>query len=439
MSENGPYTASSTATAPSKVLRPRPNTAIKIVVVVSLLVIAVGGFAALKGTKPKPTPIEVTDKVWPVSTLRVAPRSYRPQLALFGQVESPHLANLAAALAADVKSVDALEGSRVKPGQVLVVLDDRDAGLQLAQREAELADVRAQIAIEIATHENDRRALTQDKRLLALSRRSLKRSRDLAKRNMAAQSQVDTSEQDEAKYIMSLEARELALRAHTSRLARLRAQESRAKALVDQASLDLERSVLTSPFEGLVTEVAVSPGDRVRVSDILVKVVNTDRLEVRAQIPSKHLPAVRQALAEGEPLVATAALDARDVSLRLDRFAAQATPGRGGVDALFRITGDATWIQLGRSLELLLALPEQQDVVAIPIEALYGTARVYVLSDNRLRGIEVDRIGEVRDPSGERRLLVRSAQLSPDSVLVKTQLPNAVEGLQVREVSQPDR
>ena len=98
------------------------------------------GAKFLKDTKPYPEPLVTQEKVWPVSVIDVRPSSRRPELTLFGRVESPRSANLTAALTADVVDVMVREGESVEKGQLLVKLDDRDSVLLLRQREAERAE-----------------------------------------------------------------------------------------------------------------------------------------------------------------------------------------------------------------------------------------------------------------------------------------------------------
>ncbi len=83
-------------------------------------------------------------------------------------------------------------------------------------------------------------------------------------------------------------------------------------------------------------------------------------------------------------------------------------------------------------MELVLTLPTQDAVVALPHEALYGMDRVYTIVEKRMEGVVVERVGEIRSSTGERRVLVRGPTLAEGADVVITQLPNAIEGLRVR-------
>ncbi|GIT24389.1 MAG: hypothetical protein CM1200mP41_04330 [Gammaproteobacteria bacterium] len=91
---------------------------------------------------------------------------------------------------------------------------------------------------------------------------------------------------------------------HNPRLAQLRARQQRAKALHDQVHNDLERTAVRALAPGKVTAIHVSPGDRVRAGDQLVDVFDTRLIEVRAQIPNRHLPTLRHGLSTGAAITA---------------------------------------------------------------------------------------------------------------------------------------
>ena len=68
----------------------------------------------------------------------------------------------------------------------------------------------------------------------------------------------------------------------------------------------------------------------------------------------------------------------------------------------------------------------------LPYEAIYGTDRIYRLEGERMRTLQVERVGEQRGLDGSARVLVRSPELKAGDEIVITQLPNAMDGLRVR-------
>ena len=398
-----------------------------------ILLLAGAAAAALIASKPKPKPVTVAERAWLVAAETVAARRYRPGVTLYGRIESLWSSQLTAGVAADVREVAVVEGDRVAKGQVLVRLDDRDARLQLLQREAELRQAEARIAAEQLRHEANLETLPRERQLLALTRGEVARLQDLVTKKVGAQSQLDTARQAVEKQAIALSARQQAVDEHPSRLAEVEGVRARAAALRDQAILEVERCEVRAPFNGRIVEVMVSPGRRTRVGDPLIDLFDTDALVLRAQLPARHLPVVRAARAAGEPLIVHGEIDGVSISGELRSLAGEATSGTGGVDGLFTVTTGADEVSQGRFVRLELALPETGGLIALPHEALYGTDRIYTIDEqSRMRPQRVERVGEWRDPDGDIRVLVRAVDLPDGARVVTTQLPAALDGLLVR-------
>ena len=401
-----------------------------------ILLIGAGGLAALVNSKPQREALEAEEKAWVIGVVTVEPATATPQLGLYGRVRSPRTANMSAALTADVRSVDVLEGQYVSSGETMVVLDDREAELLRAQRAAEVADVSAQIDNERQRNQNDIKALEHEEMLLALNQREVKRAEKLAKRKVGSEAQIDQMRQAEERQAMAVDQRHFSINEHASRRAQLDARLARAKTLLRRAELDLDRTRVKAPFSGRVSRVSVSPGDRVRGGDEILTVYNTAEIEIRAQIPTRQVPLVRDALAQGNALEANALVDGRHLRARLDRFTAQVERGGGGADAYFRVIEGGKDLPLGRTVELIVDLPEVHGSIALPYEAVYGTNRIYRLDGDRMRTLDVERVGERRSTDGSAQVLVRSPELQSGDRIVVTQLPNAMDGLRVR-VAEP--
>ena len=398
-----------------------------------ILLLAGAAAAALIASKPKPKPVTVAERAWLVAAETVAARRYRPGVTLYGRIESLWSSQLTAGVAADVREVAVVEGDRVAKGQVLVRLDDRDARLQLLQREAELRQAEARIAAEQLRHEANLETLPRERQLLALTRGEVARLQDLVTKKVGAQSQLDTARQAAEKQAIALSARQQAVDEHPSRLAEVEGVLARAAALRDQAILEVERCEVRAPFNGRIVEVMVSPGRRTRVGDPLIDLFDTDALVLRAQLPARHLPVVRAARAAGEPLIVHGEIDGVSISGELRSLAGEATSGTGGVDGLFTVTTGADEVSQGRFVRLELALPETGGLIALPHEALYGTDRIYTIDEqSRMRPQRVERVGEWRDPDGDIRVLVRAVDLPDGARVVTTQLQAALDGLLVR-------
>jgi len=395
-------------------------------------------FMQLKSSGPQDAPTVVTERRWPVEAVRVQFRELRPTVRLYGRVESPTESRIRSALSTDVRSSFALVGQAVSQDDVLLQLDDVDAKLALAQRQAELAEIEARIESENSRYRNDIAALTQEQQLLALAQSALQRAEKLAQTQAGSQANVDNAREAVARQRLSLSSRQYAIEDHPPRLAQLRARRQQAAAQRDRATRDLERTRVTAPFAGRITAVHVSPGDRVHPGDRLVDLFDITATEVRAQVPNRHLPAIRQSLGDGVTIDAVVIMDGSEFALELTRLSAKIESGEGGVDAFFGFSDDRPPLELGRTMAVLVTLPPQAGVFALPATAIYGADSAYRIRDDRLERVRLQRVGGYRNGKWGTWSLFRGSGLKTGDTLLANQLPNAVEGLSVEIISVHD-
>ena len=89
---------------------------------------------------------------------------------------------------------------------------------------------------------------------------------------------------------------ETARAAHSSALAAARnllAEVTAREAALNSANRDLEDTVIRAPFEGVVAERLVSPGQFVRVQTPVMRLVRLHPLRLTAEIPERFGPAIQ--------------------------------------------------------------------------------------------------------------------------------------------------
>ncbi len=394
-----------------------------------ILALAAGIGYYIIATKPKPEPVSVKEKAWPVRTQVAVPERQSPTLALYGRVESLWSSQLTAGVAADVRQVKVIEGSVVTKDAVLVSLDDRDSRLQLAQRKADLAELEAKLLASRTANKANEENLKRERRLFELGQAEVGRLEDLVKKRLVSDSSVDKTRQDAERLGITLRAREQQLQTHEADLAELAAKKLRLTALYDQAQLELDRTQVRAPFNARIAKVLVSPGKRVRVGDPLVELYDTDAMVVRAQLPSRFIAEVKEARKRGDELWIAGRVDGHPIKAKLMQLAGEATSATGGIEALFALDS-SEGLEQGRFVRIDLTLPPQDNVVALPPEAIYGSDRVYRLTmDDRLEPVTVQRVGERHYDKNKTLVLVTSGALKAGDLVITTQLPNAMQGL----------
>ena len=403
-----------------------------------LLVATAAIVMSLVAMAPEPELVAQEETAWDVNTMVAEPAAIAPELRLVGRVETPRVSSLASALAAEVSEVRAAEGQHVEEGDVLVVLDDRDARLLAEQRRADVVEARANLASLRLAGEDDLATLEHQRKLVELTLKDLNRHKELRQSSAVSETLFDTIERQAHQQAIALRQAEGAVEDFANRLAQTEARLRRSEALLAEAELAVQRTRIRSPYHGRVSRVVVAPGERVGPGELVVEVYDTAALEVRAQIPSRALAAVRNALGArvGTSLPAKL-LTEPNLDASLDRLSGQVDSGTAGVDGLFRVQGGATLLEVGRVVELELHLPEVDAVIAAPEQAIFGEDRVYLVEDGRLRGVTVERIGRANSEQGE-RVLIRSADIHPGAEILTTQLGNAMTGLRVASEDPPE-
>lgn len=405
--------------------------------ILPILIIAAAGFAfvKLKASKPQLPPKAPEERSWTVLATAANPQPLSPQIELYAEIESPRQVTLRAALAADVEAVEALEGSRFMQGELLIRLDTREIDFQIQQQRAQLESLKAQLDTEILSFETNQKALQIEQEIYQISERSLARQTDLSGRNLASREQLDTAEMNLAQRRLNLVSRQQAIANHPNQVSQLKAAIAQAQAQLDSLELDRSRAEVRAPFDGRLSTLSISAGDRVRTGDTLARIYPSSALEVRAQLPMRILPLIKQGSDNLPELSANVQIDGRNIQLQLARLSAEVAAGSAGVDGMFRFSDTSYAPEPGRTLSLQLNLPVIDNLIALPPVALYGTDRVYRVVDSRLQAVQVEHFGDRVAADGSPQVLVRSAELKAGDQIITTQLPNAVSGMlvEVRE------
>ncbi len=396
------------------------------VVIVTLTLLLV-----FKFTQPQPPVKLQEEKAWLVQTQQLIAGAKSPQLELYGRVESPYTATITSSITADIKSLDVKEGQHVTKGQLLILLDDIDVQLALEDKLSNVAELEALIQSENNRYKNDLLSLKLEKSLVTLAEKKLAREEKTSKTNLTSQSSFDSQKQALQNQKLALNARKLSVTDHPARLAQLEARLSRNRALALQAQHDLQRATVVAPFDGIILNIMVSPGERVRPGEVLLETYATEQVELRALLPQKYIAIIKQSLANEIPLQAKVQTDAGEHVVSLNRISGLITDGGHGVDALFVInSGAVNELTIGETLEMILVLPPVDNVFSLPVSSIYGSDRIYRVEDERLVAVKVEKLGS-QYINDNQYVLVRSEKLKAGDEIITTQLPHAVSGLKV--------
>ena len=211
--------------------------------------------------------------------------------------------NVASKVAGELLELDVREGTRVKPGDKLAVVDHATLDIQLRQAEAGVRLAEAQLALLVkgARAEDIRQAeaaLKQAEAFLTVAEDDARRMRELAKTGSVTPKQRDDAE---ARLTVAAAQRNAAAEAlnKVRTLARpeeVRAAEARLAQAVAAADL-LKKMIadctITAPAGGIVTHKAVEAGELVTAGATVVTLVELDSVYVMIYVTEKELGRVR--------------------------------------------------------------------------------------------------------------------------------------------------
>jgi len=402
-----------------------------------LLLAAAAASLSIFATAPAPSAELNPEKAWSVSTISITPGPLSPVFSSYGRVESTDIAVLRTDVVAPIFKVNVRAGQWVNKGDVLVQLETTELALQVTEREADVAQQRAQLASITTEYQLLEETTGHFKSVYDLSQKKLKRHEDLLHKRMISRSLLDEVVQQADQSSIQYQTHMRSLADFPNRIASQQAQLKRALAQWQQARIKLHKANIKAPFSGAVLEVGAAPGNYSSMSAALVRLASNEGLEIRAPVSNSYVERFRNAEAGGGAIQASAQLNGDRVAVTFSRLASNVRLGQSGVDAYFQIKPlpDSPLPEVGRVMQLTITLPPEAFVVALPVQSLYDNDRIYEVLDRRLHAITIERVGDYRTESGDYRLLVRSPKLTAGQHILSTQLPRAISGLLVERVN----
>jgi len=319
-------------------------------------------------------------------------------------VGSAHVTTDNAYVGADVAQITPLVGGpvaqvlvsdtqAVKRGDILVRLDDTDARITLAKAEADLAQtlrrvrglsatdagLAAQIAARAADEARAAASLTAARADLDRASIDLKRRDALAASGSVSGEELTQARNALATTTANLRSAEAAVAlAAANRAASVGTRDATraliagatpetnpevlaAQATRDQARVDLDRTVLRAPFDGIITRRQAQVGQRVQPGQALMAVVPVESAYVDANYKEVQLSKVRP----GQPVTLTSDLYGGSVV-----YHGKVVGFSGGTGAAFAVVpaqnATGNWIKVVQRLPVRIAI-DPKDLAAHPL------------------------------------------------------------------------
>ncbi len=340
------------------------RTTLRILSLITIIAITLFAVKLLITFKPPPKNETREAQVTRVQTVIVSAKTLKPTLQLTGRLEPARRANLYFQIPGVITAVKIEPGERVEKGEALLSIDAADYQDRLRETQAMLQQ-------ETTGIERDRELLALAKHNEQLSQAEVDRLGKLGSK-LSSQSSLDVAQQKLTQLQSEHLRLKFALDTAQQRIALKRAAR-------DKAQRNVERTTLRAPFDGLVNQVIVDPGDyATTLSGMAVEIIDA-QLEARFNLPAS----VVKELQPGATIMVT--IDSREyrgklVSIQPDPDATTAThPAHIMVSGEGLIPGQIALIELPTAAV--------SNATVVPVTALLnddGNHALFVIHQNKL-------------------------------------------------------
>lgn len=305
----------------------------------------------------------------PVIVTPVGRADLRPEITVSGRLQPSRRSLLRFEVQGVVSERLVEPGQTVEAGAVLLRLDDNDYRDALIQAQADLQ-------LQENNLQRDRDLLKLAARSRQLQEEELDRLNQLGERSLASKTLLGNA----AALLVQRRSEEARLRASVATGPQ---RVSVAKAALDSAQRNLDRSVLTAPFSGLVNKVDLDVGDVAGRNQPAVELIDR-HMEFYAQVRGK----VARSLQLGQQV--TVQVDGEPASAVI--VSIQPDPDPETFTHAIRLRMPGSEGRSGMVANAILPLRPLDNVLVVPATAVLleeGSALVFRVRDNRLQRVKV--------------------------------------------------
>jgi HlyD family secretion protein len=315
-----------------------------------------GGFGGPGGGFRPPMTVEVAK----VSRGKIA-----AYISVVGNLIGEQTVDVAPKAGGRLQSVSVKLGDRVRRGQMIAKIEDREMIEQVNQAEAS----------QKVSEANVRRSEAD----LSLALTNVERARNLFGRQLLPKQQLDDAE---ARYISAVAALDLA-----------RAQTAQTEARLKELRINLANTTVVAPVDGFVSQRHVDPGAWVSQNAPVVSVVDISSLRLVANVVEKDLKSVNA----GDPAVVEVdAYPGENFNGRIARVSPILDPATRTASMEIEIPNRESRLKPGMYAKVTLEVESRENVLLIPKPALVdsqGQRGVYQPNDESRAAFKPVRVG----------------------------------------------
>jgi RND family efflux transporter MFP subunit len=235
--------------------------------------------------------VEADEKAIPVEVMKLQRTPVRPSATGYGVAKPKRVWMAVAEVAGTAVELHPKlrDGNEVTAGSLLVKIDPTDYQLRVEQRISELNQARSQLDQLVEGRRADEQTLEIQQSLLEVRRSDVERLRQLRGNSAASQSEADLSQAAYLQQAVAVQELRRRLAVTPAQIDAAKAAVRLAEAKVSEARRDLERTEITAPFRGLLSQVNLERGQFVSARESLFELLDVETIEIEARFSIAQL------------------------------------------------------------------------------------------------------------------------------------------------------
>ena len=392
----------------------------------SLGLLAVGGASFLMLGRASPTPTQPPQNAAPeVEVRRVPHHEGSIEFSVDGVVAPYREVKIAAEATGRIvhKADNCRVGRVVQLGERLMQIDPRDYKYHVDRLEQQLAEAEnrlVELAVQIRSAKQQLQLAEED---VTIQKRFVARLERLVKSNATSKNDLDTARRNELNSRIALQTQRDQLQLYQARKRGLQSNQRRIYTELNQARVELDRTEIYSPLDGVITEEHAEQDSYVQEGTTVLVIRDGSRLDVRCSLQTNEMHWLWAAQGSGTVPDERAPLEFPETPVRVvykidqDEFAWDGVLARydgGGVDSQTRMipcrvhvlspevvsrvrpAGRGTMaspptLMVGMFVEVRVQVTPHRRLLRLPVAAVHPGKRVWVVAAGKLdpRQVEV--------------------------------------------------
>jgi len=318
-----------------------------------------------------------------------------------GAVRARNRTEVRAEIAGRLDRVHVMEGRRVKKGQLIASLDDREYRIAMEEANAKYLEALGRLAADDETLDSKKATIQLEDEIQKLE-------------EMYKAGTITLVEKQERQ--VAVEVGAVKEGAYRGELVKVRSGLTAARAAKERAELDLEYTRIRAPFTGVVNGLDLTAGERLSMNQVLCELVDNHNLEAEISVLESDLRGIE----EGRPVrLQVPALDLQILG-RVDVMGSTIDPQSRTCRLLVRFDNQDGHVRPGMFVRASIAGDTFPDLLQVPRESILtrdGRPLLFKVEDNHALWVYV-KTGRSNDRMVEIEKILQGGPLEPGTLAV---------------------